>query len=684
MSARSYAFGEFTLDVASRRLFRAGVAVPITVKAFDTLTALVERAGHVVEKDELMRRVWPDAIVEEANLSQQVFLVRKALQEHPKDHHFVATVPRRGYRFVADVVIRDTAAGGGTATDDQAATVPTAIVPPVLKLELPLSPGPPLAVGPCLPFALSPDGRTLVYVAGVGGTTALYVRRLDRPHAEPLPRTEGAGSPFFSPDGRWIGYFANERLRKIPATGGASIALCETGAECRGAVWVSDHEIVFAPTPASGLLRVPADGGRSRVLTTLDFASGERTHRWPDVLPGGREVLFTVARARSASFEEAELALVSLVTGERRTVHRLGSGARYLPTGHLAYMRGGSLMAVSFDPSVGTISGSAMPVVDAVMTQPTGVGYFACSRDGCLVYLTGEAHEFRQQLVWARDGSVTALPLSGRFIEEPRVSPDGRQIAVGIRQATSDIWIHDVEHGVGRRLTFDGDNFAPIWSPDGQRVTFSSNRNGSCQIFSQGLDDASPTLLVSGEHDLVPGAWHHEGRLLLFTEYNPTTGAAIWVCQPHEGTAPQRFTRPRGNCFAPAISPEGLRVAYTSDVSGRPEIHVVSLAEHAQDVQITTEGGTEPRWSSDGERLYFRRGGAIAVVPIDRATHRPSKTPVVVADGPYQSGSMTGLPNFDIAADGRLLLVSQCSAAVQPDRLSVTVHWFSELADRMA
>lgn len=684
MSPRSYAFGEFTLEVASRRLFRAGVAVPITVKAFDTLTALVERAGRVVEKDELMRRVWPDAIVEEANLSQQVFLVRKALQEHPKDHRFVSTVPRRGYRFVADVIIRDTATVGGTATDDRAAAVLTAIVPPVLKLELMLAPGPALAVGPCLPFALSPDGRTLVYVARAGGTTELFIRRLDRPHSERLTRTEGAGSPFFSPDGRWIGYFAHERLRKIPTAGGASIELCETGAECRGAVWVSDHDIVFAPTPASGLLRVPADGGRSQALTTLDFANGERTHRWPDVLPGGRDVLFTVARARSASFEEAELALVSLVTGERRTVHRLGSGARYLPTGHLAYMRGGSLMAVSFDPSVGAVSGSAMPVVDSVMTQPTGVGYFTCSRDGCLVYLTGEAHEFRQQLAWVGGGSVTPLPVSGRFIEEPRVSPDGRQIAVGIRQATSDIWIHDVERGVSRRFTFDGDNFAPIWSPDGRRVAFSSNRNGSCEIFSQGLDDASPTLLVSGEHDLVPGAWHHEGRLLLFTEYNPTTGAAIWACQPDEGTAPRKLTQARGNCFAPAISPEGLRVAYTSDVSGRPEIHVRSLAEHAQDEQLTTEGGSEPRWSAGGDRLYFRRGCGIAVVPVDRTTHRPMEVPVVVADGPYQSGSMTGLPNFDLSADGRLLLVSQCSADVQPDRLSVTVHWFSELADRMA
>lgn len=417
MDARVYEFGGFRLETGSRRLLRAGVPVPITVKAFDTLAALVEQAGRVVDKDELMRRVWPDAIVEEANLSQQIFLLRKALGEDPRDHRFVATVPRRGYRFVADVLESGEMAPASTRAGEPVPSVPVAAAGTPLKLVLPLTPGPPLALSPCSPFALSPDGRTLAYTARDGGTTALYVRRLDRVDAERLPRTEGAGAPFFSPDSRWIGYFANGRLRKMPAAGGSPLDICDAGAECRGAAWSCRDEIVFAPTPASGLVRVSAEGGRPQPLTELDFANGERTHRWPDVLANGRDVLFTIARAGSASFEEAEIAVVSMDTGERRTIHRFGSGARHIPTGHLVYMRGGSLMAVRFDAERLAVSGSAMPVVDEVMTQPTGVGYFSFSRDGCLVYVTGDAREFMQHLVWVADGEVRPLGIEERLIE---------------------------------------------------------------------------------------------------------------------------------------------------------------------------------------------------------------------------------------------------------------------------
>lgn len=684
MDERAYEFGDFRLETGSRRLLRAGVAVAITVKAFDTLAALVAQAGRVVDKDELMRHIWPDAIVEEANLSQQVFLLRKALGEDPRDHRFIATVPRRGYRFVAHVVESREGAPASMPVDDAAGPTPFAASSASMKLVLPLAPGPPLALGPCAPFALSPDGRTLAYTARDGASQALYVRRLDRLGVERLPRTEGANSPFFSPDSRWIGYFANGRLRKVPALGGSPLDICNTGAECRGAAWNHHDEIVFAPTPASGLARVSAEGGRPQPLTVLDFTGGERTHRWPAVLSNGRDVLFTVARAGVAAFTEAEIAVVSLATGERRTVHRLGSDGRYVPTGHLVYVRGGSLMAARFDVDRLAVNGSAMPVVDEVMTQPTGVGYFSFSRDGCLLYVTGEAQEFRQRLVWVADGHAIPLDVAERCMEEPRLSPDGRRIAFGLRQATSDIWIYDIEGGTLSRFTFDGDNFAPVWSPEGRRLTFSSNRSGPCQIFSQGLEDQEPSLLVGGEHDLVPRSWHPEGELLLFTEYNPITGAGVWLCAPESGAAPRCLVHSRANTYAPAVSPDGMAFAYTSDESGRPEIHVASLRDAGDKAQITTDGGTEPVWSADGSRLYFRHGAGIAMVNVDRTTKRRTSPPIHVAEGSYQPGAMTGLPNYDVASDGRLLLVAQRSAEAQPDHLAVIVHWFADIAQRLA
>lgn len=680
MAGPSFAFGRFRVDVGSRRVLRDGEPLAITAKAFDILAALVEQAGRVVDKDELMRRVWPDAIVEESNLSQQIFLLRKALGEGPKDHRFIATVPRRGYRFVADVTVVGDADHVAPLAAVRSTTTPSGAP---LKLTLSLAPGPPLSLAPSRPFALAPDGRTLAYVAPDGATTALVVRRLDRLDAVRLARTDGASSPFFSPDSRWIGYIANGRLRKVPTVGGAPIDICEAGGECRGASWSCHGEIVFAPTPAAGLLRVSADGGRPTPATVLDFAKGERTHRWPEWLPDGRSFLFTIAQAGSASFEEAEIA-VAAVDGGHRVVHRFGSCPRYVPTGHLVYMRGGSLMAAPFDLDGLRVTGSPMPVADEVMTQPTGAGYFSCSRDGMLVYLTGEAHDVMQRLVWASGADVAATGVAERIIEEPRLSPDGRTIAFGIRKATSDIWTLALDRGIQTRLTFGGDNFAPVWTRDGRRLTFSSNRSGPCQIFCQALDETEPTLLVAGEHDLVPGSWSPDDRLLLFTEYNPQTGAGIWVCDPRHGSAPQPLLRPRGNAFAPAFSPNGRAFAYASDESGRMEVYAAAFPDCSRSARISDDGGSEPVWSTDGSRLCYRHGSSVLSVEMEGAARRIGSTSSPVAEGAYQAGAVTGLPNYDVAGDGRLLLVAQSAITAQPASLSVTVNWFADIASRLA
>ena len=681
-----YAFAGFRLDLRSRRLLRGDEVIPITVKAFDTLAALVDHAGAVVDKDELMRRVWPDAIVEEANLSQQVFLLRKLLGEDPKDHRYIQTVPRRGYRFVAEVVeVRDEPENRPASflPGDERAVVAIGSAP-TLRLSLMLTADRPLAIGASPPFAISPDGRALAYIARESAATALYIRSLARGDSGRVFRSDGAASPFFSPDSRWIGFFAQGRIHKVLSTGGAPIALCDAGAECRGACWTTRDEIVFAPSPASGLSVVPADGGAPRPATTLDFAHGERTHRWPDVLPNGRHVLLTVARAGSASFDDGEIVVASLVSGERHVVVRHGSCARYVPTGHLVYMRGGSMMAVAFDAERLAVRGAAIPVVDQVMTQPTGAGHFAFSQNGCLLYLTGEAHDVKRRLVWADDrGHVEPLELGEQAIEEPRLSPDGARVAFGIRGKTNDIWIHHLTDGMLARVTFDGDNFAPIWTPDGMRLTYSSNRAGPCHIYWQGSDDREATELLGGDYDLVPGSWSPDGRILLFTEYNPGTGANIWMCEPGSGAPPRALERSRANDFGPACSPDGRSFAYTSDESGRFEVYLVQFPDFGIKTQISVDGGAEPVWSRDG-RLYYRNGSSVMAVEVDLGTRKRIGAPRRVADGPYQPGAVTGLPNYDVASDGRLLMIAQTAAQAQPDRLSVTVNWFADLVSRLA
>ncbi len=667
-----FEFAGFRLDLRARRLLRGDTPVAITVKAFDTLAALVEHAGAVVDKDRLMQRVWPDAVVEEANLNQQIFLLRKLLGEDPKAPRFIQTVPRRGYRFVAEVVERI----------DESAPIERR-PSPALRLTLMIAPDPPLAIAASPAFAISPDGRTVAYVGREPRTTALYVRSLERGDSVRIARSEGAASPFFSPDSRWIGYFADGHLYKTLAADGAPLLLCDAGTECRGGCWTTRDEIVFAQSPASGLRVVPADGGSPRNATALDFAHGERTHRWPDSLPDGRHVLLTVARAGSASFDDAEIAIASLDTGERQTLVRHGSCGRYLPTGHLVYLRGGALMAIAFDAERLATRGSAIPVVDQVMTQPTGAGHFAFARTGLLLYLTGEAQDVRRRLVWLNGEQPEPLGLGDLAIEEPRLSPDGTRVAFGIRGRTSDVWIYDLRNGALARSTFEADNFAPVWMPDGTRLTFSSNRHGPCHIFSQGIDEREAIEVVGGDYDLVPGSWSPDGRILFFTEYNPATGANIWMCQPGDGRASRVLVRSPANDFGPACSPDGRSFAYTSDESGRCEVYVNPFPESGGRTQISVDGGTEPVWSRDG-RLYYRSGSSVMAADIDPATRTRVGTSRRMAEGPYQPGAATGLPNYDVAADGRLLLIAQSAAQVLPDRLSVTVNWFADLVNRLA
>ena len=264
------------------------------------------------------------------------------------------------------------------------------------------------------------------------------------------------------------------------------------------------------------------------------------------------------------------------------------------------------------------------------------------------------------------------------------MSPDGTRIAVGIRGRTNDIWIYTIASGTLERATFEGDNFAPIWTPDGSRLTFSSNRNGPCHIFWQEVGAIDAAQLVGGDYDLVPGSWSPDGTALLFTEYNPATGANVWRCTPGSGEPPRALVRSRANDFGPACAPDGRSFAYTSDESGRFEVYLCPCPDFGGiKTAISADGGAEPVWSRDG-RLFYRNGSSVMAANIDLAARTRVGAPVRVADGPYQPGALAGLPNYDAAADGRLLMIAQTAAQAQPDRVSVTVNWFADIVNRLA
>ena len=535
MSARSeslYQFGPFRLDPLRRTLHRGGERVPMTARTFDVLLALVERPGQTVEKDELLRIVWPDAVVDEANLTQQVFTIRRLLGTAPADAGYIVTVARRGYRFVAPVLRLP-----ARAFDAPNREAPKPVSKSI-RLAMPLPAEAPLAAKAERVLTASPDGLTIVYVAAGSAGPRLYRRMLDSFDAMPIPGTEGAGNPFFSPDGEWIGFTSGRRLLKIPTRGGPPQTICEIQGEVRGATWTPTVAIVFAPGAAAALWQVSSDGGSPRPFTRLRFAAGERTHRWPHVLPGGRGVLFTIGHADASSFDEASLAVMDLADRDHRTVLNHATDGRCWDSRTVLYGRQGTLIAATFDPDRREVIGAPTVVVTGVVVSPTGAVHAACSETGVLVHAAGRAQVAAGSLLTlARDGKVLHTMPCEDVVEEPRIAHDGRSAIVGRRRRGSDLWLYDRVRQGFRRLTFNGKSFAGIWGPGIGSITCSSTTGGVADLYCLEPDRGDePRHLLQTECDKVPGAWSADGAALVYTEYNPQTGADIWVLNSTTGT----------------------------------------------------------------------------------------------------------------------------------------------------
>jgi DNA-binding winged helix-turn-helix (wHTH) protein len=661
-------FGPFCVDAARRVLTREDRPVPVTARAFDVLLALLERAGQTVDKEELLRAVWPDTMVEEANLSQQIFTLRKLLGQTVEEA-YITTVPRRGYRFVAPVTQR-----GAPAAKPSAVGVARPRPSTPVRLEITFDRGVPIADAPATVVAISRDGSRVVYVGFDGTTTRLYLRPLDQFESTAIAGTDGATNPFFSPDGQWIAFQSGRRLQKIPLEGGASFTLADV-ADLRGAAWSSSGIIVYAPGPTTGLWRVPASGGLAAALTTLDFDGGERTHRWPHALPDGG-IIFTIGTAGAASFDEATLAMTHVEAGGHRIVLRHATDGRYVADGRLVWARGASVFAAAFDAPNGRIEGNAQVVQQGVSMSATGAAHFACSDNGVLVHVPGEAQSLRRSLVSVnRAGIETARHTTGDSLEEPRFSLDGRSAIVSLRSRSSDLWLYDFARGALGRLTFEGENFAAIWGPGEGTITYSSSPSTS--LAASGPSDlyllqpdrsAPPELLVASEFDKVAGAW--SGSMLVFTEYHPETGADIWLLdRAAEQVRP--FIRTRFNEYAPVFSPDGRYIAYVTDESGRPEIVVVSYPDATGKRLLSTEGGTEPVWSRDGSELFYRSGERLMRVDMSRSVAHAG-IPTTLFEGRFVPGTVT-LPNYDVSADGMQFLMVTAHIPPPPSALRVTV-----------
>jgi Tol biopolymer transport system component len=568
----------------------------------------------------------------------------------------------------------------------------------VTRAVIDLPPGQRLAGldnGPAV--ALSPDGAYLAYAVTQGGSQQLYLRAMDSLEAKPIAGTEGATAPFFSPDGRWIGFLAGGKLKKVLVGGGTTVTLSDASIP-RGASWSSQGIIAFAANGTSGLQQVSDAGGAAQPLTRL--GKGENGHRWPEFLPNGKAVLF--AAGPGGNWNNAQIAVQTLGTGERRNLVLGATQPRYVPSGHLVYGQGGTLMAVPFDSQRLIATGPAVPVVESVMGSTiTGDTQYSFSATGSLVYVPGGVQTTQRRLVWVnRNGSEQPLAAPAHGYDRPRISPDGQRVAVGIDEQEMQLWLYDLSRDTLTRLTFEGNrNQIPAWTPDGKRIAFESNKDGAQNIYWQ-LADGSGGLerLTTSEFTQVPYSWTPDGQALAFVEVNPTTGLDIWVLRvgdpsPGSGQVPstssgqvrkaQPFLRTRFNEGAGRFSPDGHWLAYISDESGRYEVFVQSYPGPGGKWQISTEGGTEPVWNRKGQELFYRSGDKMMAVDIATQSGFAAGKPRMLFEGQYAPAPTTSA-NYDVSPDGqRFLMLKPIEQTLSTStQINVVLNWFEELKQK--
>jgi Tol biopolymer transport system component len=571
---------------------------------------------------------------------------------------------------------------------------------PVTRTVINLPPGQQLAGlenGPAV--ALSADGTHLAYVARRGDTQQLYLRAMDSLEARPIPDTEGAANPFFSPDGQWLGFFAGGKLKKVSVNGGAAVTVGDASLP-RGASWGSQAMIAFLPSTSGALQQVSEAGGAPQPLTRLD--KGEISQRWPEFLPGGKAVLFSAASSNT-NWISAQIAVQSIGAGERRDLIQGATHPRYASPGHLVYAQGGNLMAVPFDPERLEVTGTAVSMVEGVLESPvSGAAQYSFSNTGSLVYVSGDIQSAQNRLVWvSRTGAEQPLAAPMRTYQFPRISPDGRRVALGIAGQESQTWLYDFSRETLTRFTFGGSvNQNAVWTPDGKRIAFQSNREGPSNIFWQSADGSGGLeKLNTSEYIQSPISWSPDGQLLAFIEITPTTGYDIWVLRmgdpsPGSGQVPsagsgqvrkaQPFLRTPFLESAPRFSPDGRWLAYVSDESGHREIYVLPYPGPGGKWQISTEGGTEPVWNPKGRELFYRSGAKMMAVEI---TSQPSLSvgkPKVLFEGLYEPTPAT-LPYYDVSPDGQRFLMLKPSEQAQaaPTQINVVLNWFEELKRRV-
>jgi eukaryotic-like serine/threonine-protein kinase len=539
-------------------------------------------------------------------------------------------------------------------------------------------------------MALSPDGRRIVFAGIANNIARLYRRDLNRAEAVAMESTDGAVAPFYSPDGEWIGFVANGKLKKVPAAGGPAVALCDVRLQSFwGASW-GDNGVIYFGT-REGILSVPASGGTSAAVTQLDLSKGQRQLS-PQLLPGGKALLIT---------SPPNVSILPLDTKKEQPLFE-GSDARYIDAGYIVYINGGTLLAVPFDAAAGRTTSVPMPVIENVMIgQNAGnsgdeslQGQFAVSKSGTLAYITGGPFTARAAtLVWVdRNGAST--PLRGeptRPFLFSRLSPDGQKIAVrirGERNRGGDLWVYDIARQSPTRLTFDGAG-APVWSPDSKQI-IAGDRDGNLHLLNAD-GSAKSQLVLKSELDQVAGSWASGANRVAFLQRPTIDTYGLWMVpmQGADAYKPRLLLESQFPMTFPELSPDGNWLAYASTESGGSEIYVQSVPA-GQKLRLSTDGGFEPIWIRNGREILYRTGNAKTHAVMSAAVRslsplRIDAPQVLFTFTPGIYDSTTPARSWDATADGSKFLMSKNAPTTETPVTSmhVVLNWIEELRQKV-
>ncbi|HEV2176476.1 MAG TPA: protein kinase [Terriglobia bacterium] len=566
--------------------------------------------------------------------------------------------------------------------------------PAELSLDIPSTRQLDTVAGPAV--VISPDGSRIAYVARTAqGKNQIYLRELDKPEAVPLEGAEGL-SPFFSPDGQWIGFYANGKIERISVFGGAPVEICSANGD-RGASWSEDGTIVLTPALTAPLVRVSATGGTPQPLTQLDAGRKEITQRWPEVLPGGKAVLFT-ASANNDDFAHAYVEAASLSSGQAKVLLDNAYFGRYLSSGYLVYVSGGTLFAIAFDAEHLKVTGTAMPVIQNIQADlGNGGAQFSSSRTGTAVYLTGQTLAAQATVALVdRKGAATPLVKQPGDYYAPQFSPDGKQLALQVGGGNT--WIYDLARETMTPLTFPpADCLNPVWTPDGKRVAcYEANPAAGGRNISWIPADGTgglQQLTQASALPQLPGSWSPDGKTLAFFRLRAKSGTCceIWTLPVNpDGTPgepkPLLGQDSTGSFTTPRFSPDGHWLAYQSTESGPPQVYVVPYPGPGGKRQISIANGTFPEWSKTGHELFFTQGNPLAIVSVSYSVQGNSfqpGIPTVLFSGNFQRRDPYG--SYDVAPDGNFAMLEAAGGKSEAPALpTVVMNWFARVRQLVA